>query len=75
MKLLAALLGRANEAQDTVAAEMVAMEPRLTGETFLASLMAARASVIADGLHVLLAAHDCTIGDDPQFGLPSKFAA
>ncbi len=38
--------------------------------TFLASLNAARAKVIEDGLQVLLAAHDRTIGDDPQFGLP-----
>ncbi len=43
---------------------------RSTEMTFLASLNAARAKVIEDGLQVLLAAHERTIGDDPQFGLP-----
>ncbi len=48
---------------------------RLAEMHFLTALKSARAKVIEDGLHVLLTAHDRTIGDDPKFGLPLPRAA
>ena len=45
---------------------------RASTDSFLASLRKARESVIADGLEVLLSLQSRTIGDDPQFGLPTQ---
>ncbi|MET0546638.1 MAG: hypothetical protein ABWZ40_10025 [Caulobacterales bacterium] len=74
MQRLTSWLGLAR-ASSVDAANAFEWQTRLASETFVASLLAARAAVIEDGMQALLKAHEQTIGDDPQFGLPSKFAA